>query len=103
MSFPRFGIEATHRVVSVYAAAREARIAATDEDEGSVRVQHRGRVEVMIWTQRDNVLECMVLLLLFYGVVTYAVHAAGVWIERRLRMPGYGATGHAVAGGPAHA
>ena len=45
----------------------------------------------------------MVLLLLFYGVVTYAVHAAGVWIERRLRMPGYGATGHAAAGGPAHA
>ncbi len=31
MSFPRFGIEATHRVVSVDAAAREARIAATDE------------------------------------------------------------------------
>ncbi|WP_199033198.1 amino acid ABC transporter permease [Ralstonia sp. ASV6] len=58
---------------------------------------------LMIWTQRDNVLECMVLLLLFYGVVTYAVHAAGVWIERRLRMPGYGATSPAIAGGPAHA
>ena len=57
----------------------------------------------MIWTQRDNVLECMVLLLLFYGVVTYAVHALGVWIEGRLRMPGYGATGHTTLGGAAHA
>ncbi|CAH0446877.1 hypothetical protein LMG10661_02941 [Ralstonia syzygii subsp. syzygii] len=46
---------------------------------------------LMIWTQRDNVLECMVLLLLFYGTVTYAVHAGGVWLEHRLRMPGYGA------------
>ena len=45
----------------------------------------------------------MVLLLLFYGVVTYAVHALGVWIEGRLRMPGYGATGHTTLGGAAHA
>lgn len=60
---------------------------------------------LMIWTQRDNVLECMVLLLLFYGVVTYAVHAAGLWLERRLRMPGYGTAGqgHAITGAPAHA
>ncbi|MBB6592879.1 amino acid ABC transporter permease [Ralstonia solanacearum] len=45
---------------------------------------------LMIWTQRGNALECMVLLLLFYGIVTYAVHAGGVRLERRLRMPGYG-------------
>ncbi|ATG21999.1 amino acid ABC transporter [Ralstonia pickettii] len=59
---------------------------------------------LMIWTQRDNVLECMVLLLLFYGLVTYAVHAIGLWVERRLRMPGYGTAGQARAiAGAAHA
>ncbi|WP_069263944.1 amino acid ABC transporter permease [Paraburkholderia nodosa] len=45
---------------------------------------------IMIWTQRDNVLELMILILLFFGVLTFAVNAAGRWIERRLRMPGYG-------------
>jgi len=45
---------------------------------------------IMIWTQRDNVLELMILILLFFGVLTFAVNATGRWIERRLRMPGYG-------------
>lgn len=45
---------------------------------------------IMIWTQRDNVLELMLLILLFFGVLTYAVNLAGRWLEDRLRMPGYG-------------
>ncbi|WP_454733405.1 MULTISPECIES: amino acid ABC transporter permease [Cupriavidus] len=45
---------------------------------------------IMIWTQRDNVLELMVLLLLFFGVLTWVVSRAGNWLELRLRMPGYG-------------
>ncbi len=45
---------------------------------------------IMIWTQRDNVLELMVLLLLFFGLLTWVVSHAGHWLEHRLRMPGYG-------------
>ncbi|MDF3881192.1 amino acid ABC transporter permease [Cupriavidus basilensis] len=45
---------------------------------------------IMIWTQRDNVLELMVLLLLFFGLLTWVVSQAGNWLELRLRMPGYG-------------
>ena len=45
---------------------------------------------IMIWTQRDNVLELMLLLLLFFGALTYLVNLGGRWLERRLRMPGYG-------------
>jgi polar amino acid transport system permease protein len=45
---------------------------------------------IMIWTQRDNVLEMMLLILLFFGLLTYAVNRAGRWLEYRLRMPGYG-------------
>jgi len=45
---------------------------------------------IMIWTQRDNVLELMILILLFFGALTLLVHIAGRWIEQRLRIPGYG-------------
>jgi polar amino acid transport system permease protein len=44
----------------------------------------------MIWTQRDNVLELMILILLFFGALTHVVNRAGRWLETRLRMPGYG-------------
>ncbi|MDR5759305.1 amino acid ABC transporter permease [Caballeronia sp. LZ035] len=46
---------------------------------------------IMIWTQRDNVLALMVLILLFYGALTWLVSRAGRWLERRLWIPGYGA------------
>ncbi len=46
---------------------------------------------IMIWTQRDNVLALMVLILLFYGTLTWLVSRAGRWLERRLWVPGYGA------------
>ena len=45
---------------------------------------------IMIWTQRDNVLELLLLILLYFGLLTWAVSRAGRWLERRLRMPGYG-------------
>jgi len=45
---------------------------------------------IMIWTQRDNVLELMLLLLLFFGALTYFVNLGGRSLERHLRMPGYG-------------
>ncbi|TKC86013.1 amino acid ABC transporter permease [Trinickia terrae] len=45
---------------------------------------------IMIWTQRDNVLELMILILLFFGALTFAVNRAGRWLEARLRIAGYG-------------
>jgi polar amino acid transport system permease protein len=45
---------------------------------------------IMIWTQRDNVLALMVLILLFFGFLTWLVSVAGRWLERRLWIPGYG-------------
>ncbi|MCO4880167.1 amino acid ABC transporter permease [Paraburkholderia caribensis] len=46
---------------------------------------------IMIWTQRDNVLALMVVILLFFGLLTWLVSRAGRWLERRLWIPGYGA------------
>ncbi|WP_342052432.1 MULTISPECIES: amino acid ABC transporter permease [unclassified Cupriavidus] len=45
---------------------------------------------IMIWTQRDNVLELLLLILAWFGLLTWLVSVAGRWLERRLRMPGYG-------------
>lgn len=45
---------------------------------------------IMIWTQRDNVLELMLLMLLFFAALTYGVALAGRRLERTLRIPGYG-------------
>lgn len=45
---------------------------------------------IMIWTQRDNVLELMLLMLAFFGVLTWLVNQAGRQLEHHLRMPGYG-------------
>lgn len=45
---------------------------------------------IMIWTQRDNVLALMILILLFFFALTSLVNVAGRWIERRLAVPGYG-------------
>lgn len=45
---------------------------------------------IMIWSQRDNVLELLLLVLLWFGLLTGLVSLAGRWLERRLRMPGYG-------------
>ncbi|WP_321837733.1 amino acid ABC transporter permease [Pseudomonas kulmbachensis] len=45
---------------------------------------------IMIWTQSDNVLELMILLLGFYGLLSFIVNCVGRYLEVRLRMPGYG-------------
>lgn len=45
---------------------------------------------IMIWSQRDNVLELLLLILLYFGLLTWGVSVAGRWLENRLRMPGYG-------------
>ncbi|XBS68914.1 ABC transporter permease subunit [Acerihabitans sp. KWT182] len=45
---------------------------------------------IMIWSQRDNVLELLLLILIWFGLLTWLVSVAGRRLERRLRMPGYG-------------
>ena len=45
---------------------------------------------IMIWTQRDNVLELLLLILLYFGLLTWLVSLAGRWLENHWRMPGYG-------------
>ncbi len=45
---------------------------------------------IMIWTQRDNVLELLLLILLYFGLLTWGVSLVGRWLEQRWRMPGYG-------------
>jgi len=45
---------------------------------------------IMIWSQRDNVLELMLLMLVFFGVLTWLVNQAGRVLEQHWRMPGYG-------------
>jgi len=45
---------------------------------------------IMIWSHRDNVLELLLLILLYFGLLTWLVSVAGRWLERRYRIPGYG-------------
>ena len=45
---------------------------------------------IMIWSHRDNVLELLLLILLYFGLLTWLVSVGGRWLEARLRMPGYG-------------
>ncbi|MFC7206619.1 amino acid ABC transporter permease [Comamonas endophytica] len=45
---------------------------------------------IMIWSQRDDVLELLLLILLWFGLLTGLVSLAGRWLEQRMRMPGYG-------------
>ena len=45
---------------------------------------------ILIWTQRDNVLELMILILAFFGVLSFLVSCLGRSLEARWRMPGYG-------------
>ncbi len=45
---------------------------------------------IMIWSQRDNVLELLLLILIWFGLLTWLVSVAGRWLEERWRMPGYG-------------
>lgn len=45
---------------------------------------------IMVWTQRDNVVELMIVLLAFFSLINFVVARIGQWVERRLAIPGYG-------------
>lgn len=45
---------------------------------------------IMIWTQRDNVVELMLVILLFFSVINLVVARVGFWLEKRLAVPGFG-------------
>jgi polar amino acid transport system permease protein len=45
---------------------------------------------IMVWTQRDNVVSLMIVILLFFSVINFVIARIGSWVERRLAVPGYG-------------
>lgn len=45
---------------------------------------------IMIWTQRDNVVELMLVILLFFSLINLVVAQIGFWLEKRLAVPGFG-------------
>ncbi|KAF5884625.1 MULTISPECIES: amino acid ABC transporter permease [Rhizobium] len=45
---------------------------------------------IMVWTQRDNVVSLMIVILLFFSLINIVVARVGLWVERRLAVPGYG-------------
>ncbi|MDR6820021.1 polar amino acid transport system permease protein [Neorhizobium sp. 2083] len=45
---------------------------------------------IMVWTQRDNVVSLMIVILLFFSLINFVVARLGLWVERRLAVPGYG-------------
>ncbi len=45
---------------------------------------------IMVWTQRDNVLALMIVILLFFSIINIIVARVGLWVERKLAVPGYG-------------
>ncbi|RWX81138.1 amino acid ABC transporter permease [Neorhizobium lilium] len=45
---------------------------------------------IMVWTQRDNVVSLMIAILLFFSIINLIVARIGLWVERKLAVPGYG-------------
>jgi len=45
---------------------------------------------IMIWSQRDNVVELMIVILLLFSLINLAIGWAGRWLEMRLKIPGLG-------------
>ena len=45
---------------------------------------------IIIWYERDNVFELMLLLLAFYSLLTFFLNYIGRFLENRLSIPGYG-------------
>ncbi|KMO32993.1 amino acid ABC transporter [Methylobacterium variabile] len=56
----------------------------------AVAVNEITYASLMIWTQRDNVVELMIVLLLFFSLINLAVARIGAFVERRLAVPGFG-------------
>lgn len=45
---------------------------------------------IMVWTQRDNVVSLMIVILVFFSAINLLVARIGRWVERKLAVPGYG-------------
>lgn len=45
---------------------------------------------IMVWTQRDNVVEMMIVLLAFFSLINFVIARIGQWVERRLAISGFG-------------
>ncbi|MBB4227165.1 amino acid ABC transporter permease [Rhizobium mongolense] len=45
---------------------------------------------IMVWTQRDNVVSMMIVILAFFSLINLVVARVGLWAERKLAVPGYG-------------
>jgi polar amino acid transport system permease protein len=45
---------------------------------------------IMIWSHRDNVLELLLLILLYFWLLTWIVGVIGRKLEQHYRIPGYG-------------
>ncbi|MDE1157250.1 MAG: amino acid ABC transporter permease [Neorhizobium sp.] len=45
---------------------------------------------IMVWTQRDNVVSLMIVILVFFSAINIVVARLGIWVERKLAVPGYG-------------
>ncbi|UHC19696.1 amino acid ABC transporter permease [Methylobacterium currus] len=56
----------------------------------AVAVNEITYASLMIWTQRDNVVELMIVLLVFFSGINLAVARLGAAVERRLAVPGFG-------------
>ncbi|MET7246562.1 amino acid ABC transporter permease [Methylobacterium sp. EM32] len=56
----------------------------------AVAVNEITYASLMIWTQRDNVVELMIVLLVFFSAINLAVARIGAAVERRLALPGFG-------------
>ncbi len=56
----------------------------------AVAVNEITYASLMIWTQRDNVVELMMVLLVFFSAINLAVARLGAAVERRLALPGFG-------------
>jgi polar amino acid transport system permease protein len=45
---------------------------------------------IMIWSQRDNVIELMIVILLLFSLINLIIARTGRWLEARLKVPGLG-------------
>ncbi|MBA8879509.1 amino acid ABC transporter permease [Phyllobacterium myrsinacearum] len=45
---------------------------------------------IMIWSQRDNVIELMIVILLLFSLINLLIARTGRWLENKLKVPGLG-------------
>ncbi|MBB4273482.1 amino acid ABC transporter permease [Rhizobium mongolense] len=56
----------------------------------AVAVSEITYASIMVWTQRDNVVSMMIVILAFFSLINLVVARVGLWAERKLAVPGYG-------------